>query len=113
MNDLQDNTFFAQITVNLNGRTLKIDSRPSDAIALAVRANATIFVEDHVMAAASITPETDVTEDVDDEDYKPADNHELCLVNPHSERYPPERGIQELAHNLCRNICCRENKENL
>ena len=68
VNDLRDNTFFAQITVNLNGRTVEIDSRPSDAIALAVRANATIFVEDHVMAEASITPETDVTENVDDEE---------------------------------------------
>ncbi len=68
VNDLRDNTFFAQIIVKLNGRTVKIDSRPSDAIALAVRANATIFVEEHVMAEASIIPEPDVTENVDDEE---------------------------------------------
>ncbi|MCP4540725.1 MAG: bifunctional nuclease family protein [Chloroflexi bacterium] len=68
VNDLRDNTFFAQITVNQNERTVQIDSRPSDAIALAVRANASIFVEEHVMAEASIVPETDVTENVDDEE---------------------------------------------
>jgi bifunctional DNase/RNase len=68
VNDLRDNTFFAQISVDLNGRSVKIDSRPSDAIALAVRANATIFVEDHVMAEAGIIPETDVTEKVEDEE---------------------------------------------
>lgn len=68
VNDLRDNTFFAQITVDLNGRSVKIDSRPSDAIALAVRADATIFVEEHVMAAASIVPESDVTEATDDEE---------------------------------------------
>jgi bifunctional DNase/RNase len=68
VNDLRNNTFYAQIAVNLNGRSLKIDSRPSDAIALAVRTNATIFVEEHVMAEASIVPEADVTEDMDDEE---------------------------------------------
>ena len=68
VNDLRDNTFFAQISVNLNGRSVQIDSRPSDAIALAVRADATIFVEEHVMAEASIVPEADVTENADDEE---------------------------------------------
>ncbi|MEE8390767.1 MAG: bifunctional nuclease family protein [Anaerolineae bacterium] len=68
VNDLRNNTFYAQIVVNLNGRSIKIDSRPSDAIALAVRANATIFVAEHVMAEASIIPESDITEEMDDED---------------------------------------------
>ncbi len=68
VNDLRDNTFYAQISVNMNGRSITIDSRPSDAIALAVRANATIFVEEHVMATASIVPEADVTKGTDDEE---------------------------------------------
>ena len=67
VNDLRNDTFYAQITVNLNGRRVEIDSRPSDAIALAVRANVPIFVEEDVMAQAGITPETDITEDTDDE----------------------------------------------
>jgi len=68
VSDLRNNTFYAQILVDLNGRSVKIDSRPSDAIALAVRANATIFVAEHVMAEASIIPESDITEETDDDE---------------------------------------------
>ncbi|MDY7079405.1 MAG: bifunctional nuclease family protein [Chloroflexota bacterium] len=62
VNDLRNDTFYAHIVVDMDGRQVKIDSRPSDAIALAVRASATIFVEEGVMAQASIVPEADVTE---------------------------------------------------
>jgi bifunctional DNase/RNase len=68
VSDLRNDTFYAIITVNMNGRPVEIDSRPSDAIALAVRTNATIFVEEHVMAQAGIVPEADVTESLDDEE---------------------------------------------
>ncbi len=44
INDLKDNTFFAVIHIVRNGTSLKVDSRPSDAIALALRANAPIYV---------------------------------------------------------------------
>ena len=47
--DLQENTFYALIYVSLNGDTLAIDARPSDAIALALRARAPIFVEEAVL----------------------------------------------------------------
>ena len=47
--DLQDNTFYALIYLSLNGDTLAIDARPSDAIALALRTRAPIFVEDSVI----------------------------------------------------------------
>ncbi|PYM57019.1 MAG: hypothetical protein DMD79_20855 [Candidatus Rokuibacteriota bacterium] len=47
--DLQENTFFALIYLHLNGDTLAIDARPSDAIALALRTRAPIFVEDSVI----------------------------------------------------------------
>ena len=63
VNDLHDDTFYARINVNVNGHKLEIDSRPSDAIALAVRANAPIFVTEDIMAQAGITPETDVSEE--------------------------------------------------
>jgi len=62
VNDLRDDTFFAVISVSMNGTTLEIDSRPSDAIALAVRAGVPIFVAETVMERASITPEEDITE---------------------------------------------------
>ena len=47
--DLKDNTYYAFIHLTKNGKTLTIDSRPSDAIALALRAEAPIFVSDEVL----------------------------------------------------------------
>ena len=58
--DLQENTFYALIYLGLNGDTVAIDARPSDAIALALRARAPIFVEDSVIDNAKtvdFTPE--------------------------------------------------------
>jgi bifunctional DNase/RNase len=47
--DIQDNTFFAMIYLARKGETLAIDARPSDAIALALRTRAPIFVEESVI----------------------------------------------------------------
>jgi uncharacterized protein len=47
--DLQENTFYALIYLSLHGETVAIDARPSDAIALALRTRAPIFVEDEVI----------------------------------------------------------------
>ena len=52
VNELKDNTFHAMIAVNYNGNILNIDSRPSDAIALALRVKAPIYVEEKVIEAA-------------------------------------------------------------
>jgi uncharacterized protein len=49
VSDLRDNTFFAIIQLLVQGERVAIDARPSDAIALALRARAPIFVEDHVI----------------------------------------------------------------
>jgi len=68
VDDLRNDTFYASIAVNLNGRQVEIDSRPSDAIALAVRAEVPIFVEEKVMAQAGIVPEMDISESEEDED---------------------------------------------
>lgn len=53
VNDLRDGTFYARIVVNQGAHTLEIDSRPSDAIALAVRSDVPIYVEPHVFEQAS------------------------------------------------------------
>jgi bifunctional DNase/RNase len=50
--DLQDNTFYALIYLSLRGETVAIDARPSDAIALALRTRAPIFVEEAVIENA-------------------------------------------------------------
>jgi uncharacterized protein len=52
--ELRDNTFYASITISVNGSEIEIDSRPSDAIALAVRADAKIFVADEVIDDSAI-----------------------------------------------------------
>jgi uncharacterized protein len=49
VSDIQDNTFFAMIYLARKGETLVIDARPSDAIALALRTRAPIFVEETVI----------------------------------------------------------------
>ena len=60
INDLRDSTFFAQIRVITSDRTLEIDARPSDAIALALRVEAPIFVEQAVLdQAQTISPDGD------------------------------------------------------
>jgi bifunctional DNase/RNase len=60
--ELRENTFYAQITVQQDGREIEVDSRPSDAIALAIRAEAPIFAADRVIEESAIEFEG---EDVD------------------------------------------------
>jgi bifunctional DNase/RNase len=58
INDLRDSTFFAQIRLLVGGKTLEVDARPSDAIALALRTEAPIFVAQSVLdQAQTITPD--------------------------------------------------------
>jgi hypothetical protein len=54
--ELRDNTFYAKIVLEVSGLTNDIDSRPSDAIALAVRADAPIYVAEAVLQEASFIP---------------------------------------------------------
>jgi hypothetical protein len=72
---LRNDTFFAQIVMDLNGRSMEIDSRPSDAIALAVRVGAPIFVAEQVMDQASITPEKEISS----EDVTPEEEAKLAV----------------------------------
>jgi bifunctional DNase/RNase len=64
--ELRENTFYASITLTLNGREVEIDSRPSDALALAVRTNAPIFAAEDVISESAIEFEHEVedTEEV-------------------------------------------------
>jgi bifunctional DNase/RNase len=57
--ELRENTYYARITIVQNGRELEIDSRPSDAIALAVRCDAQIFATDDVVEESGIDFQTD------------------------------------------------------
>ena len=60
---LRDDTFYGNIVAEVDDRTLNIDSRPSDALALAVRSHVPILVARSVMDSAGIVPEEDLQEE--------------------------------------------------
>ena len=58
--ELRNEIFYARIALRVNGRELEIDSRPSDALALAVRVHVPIFVAEEVMREAASEPSQEV-----------------------------------------------------
>jgi bifunctional DNase/RNase len=62
VSDLAEDTFRARLLLELDGRTVDVDARPSDAIALAVRAGVPIFATDAVLDRAGVVPESDEDE---------------------------------------------------
>ena len=64
INDLKDGTFFAKIHIEKDTAQLEIDARPSDAIALAVRAKVPIFADEKVLDTASIVSESGEEEEI-------------------------------------------------
>jgi hypothetical protein len=75
--ELKGEVFFGNIVVESNGHQLNIDSRPSDALALAVRANVPILVSKDVLDEAGIIPEDDLAE-------------ETGILRPSREREKPQ-----------------------
>ncbi len=73
INELRDQVFYARLFIDVNGEMLEIDCRPSDAIAVAVRAKVPVFVEESVMEEAGILPEPDVDEEVDEQEAEKLD----------------------------------------
>jgi bifunctional DNase/RNase len=63
INELKDDVYYSAIIINKNNQSIEIDSRPSDAIALAVRTHTPIFISSEVMDEASITPEIEIDEE--------------------------------------------------
>ncbi len=66
--ELRNDVFYANIIVQVNGREMVIDSRPSDALALAVRVHVPVFVSEEVMDEASSTPEESIEGEIKGED---------------------------------------------
>jgi bifunctional DNase/RNase len=58
--ELRENVFYARIMLNVNGREIGIDSRPSDALALAVRVKVPVYVDESVMDEAATVPQDGV-----------------------------------------------------
>jgi uncharacterized protein len=88
--ELRDSTFYAQITVQQDGSEIEIDSRPSDAIALAIRAEAPIFVADRVIEESAIEFEG---EEVNEEEI--VSEFKQFLENVSPEEFAVEEGEEE------------------
>lgn len=58
--ELRDDVFYARIILQVDGQEMAVDSRPSDALALAVRVHVPVFVDEDVMEAASTEPEEEI-----------------------------------------------------
>ena len=84
VNDLRENTYFALIGLQNDGAVNDIDARPSDAIALALRMDSPIFVEEDVMLKASISEQKEESMDLDGDepsDLAPGDQLEKLNVD--------------------------------
>jgi bifunctional DNase/RNase len=68
---LHDDTYYGNIVVEFDGRNLDIDSRPSDAIALAVRAHVPILVSKPILDSVGVTPEEDLQETASESNEQP------------------------------------------
>jgi hypothetical protein len=88
--ELRESTFYAQITVAQDGTEIEVDSRPSDAIALAIRADAPIFVADRVIEESAIEFEG---EEVNEEEIVTEFKKFLDNVTP--EEFAVEDGEEE------------------
>ena len=67
---LHDDTYYGNIVAEVDGRKIDIDSRPSDAIALAVRAHVPILVSRPILDSVGVTPEEDMQESTEEPDQK-------------------------------------------
>jgi uncharacterized protein len=65
IHDIHDNTFYAKVVLETDGKSVEIDARPSDSIALALRANAPIYVSERI-----VLEETVMDKSAEEQDYK-------------------------------------------
>lgn len=87
---LRDDVFYGNLVVEINDMTIEIDSRPSDALALAARTHAKILVSEEVMDSAGIIPESDIQDQpardesqtlpLDKDQHTEADNEERLSI---------------------------------
>ena len=68
VDDLRNNTFYAKIAIRLDGKVQLVDSRPSDAIAVAVRSKVPIYADVSVMGKAAISVSPEIRSGIDDQD---------------------------------------------
>jgi bifunctional DNase/RNase len=103
--DLRDGTFYAKIYLELNGLTYEIDSRPSDAIAVALRCGAPIYVNEEVMEEAGFAPEEETSaEEIEEEEENPSLSDEDITEPPAPKRTPKPASKEEKLAELQRQL---------
>jgi hypothetical protein len=95
ISDTQDSMFFAKIVAEQAGRTIEIDARPSDSIALAVRCDAAIYVAEHVFTAAGV---------LFDEDDQPSEDAPTALHDPTPPDEKPSESVADEGLSLFRDF---------
>jgi bifunctional DNase/RNase len=91
VSELKNDTFFAKIVINIDGEQMEVDSRPSDAIALAVRVEAPIYAEEGVLEKAGILLDKETgkllaeTGQTDELDGGPISDEEMEKLSPYQE----------------------------
>ncbi len=86
VSDLSDDTFYAKIVLQVNGSTMEVDSRPSDALALAVRTESPIYAEDTVVEKAAIMLDAETgravhVDEGDDDEPRPVTEEERAKLS--------------------------------
>src|SRR5512146_2655767 len=89
--NLKEDVFFGNLVVEFNGQTLNIDSRPSDALALAVRAHVPILIAKDVMEAAGLVPDQDLQQQQQQEPPAPLAPSSSHTPSPDEEADSEER----------------------
>lgn len=95
---LQDNTYYAKIEFEKDNKNLKIDARPSDAIAIALRKDSLIFVEDEVLKKAAINDEITEAETSKEQELNELNNQLQSAVK--EERYEDAAKIRDKINEL-------------
>ncbi len=70
IDELKENTFYAKIVIEISSLTNTVDARPSDAIALAIRTNAPLFVSEEVMKTAAFVPSGEEMPEEEESNFK-------------------------------------------
>lgn len=100
INALKEDTFYAEITLESNGTQMEIDSRPSDAIALALRVGASIYVSEEVLAKAGVVPmekQAEAERSIEVLSEQPPEPFESVQVDTTAERGTPDSVQQKVA----------------
>ncbi len=102
VDELRENTFYAKIVLEVSGLTNEIDARPSDAIAIAVRARAPIYASEAVMEAAAFVP----SDELEKEDSEKSEDVSYQQDKPHPKS--KEAKLAALQHKLRKAIEAEE-----